>query len=169
MTDEIHTHQHGKSNDLGFEREDLSSRSIYAFLISLAVSCVLIFLILWGFYYYLDAYWRQHQPPQNPLVEATNEDPRAITPADITRFPQPRLEADERTELNGFRMYEEKVLHSYGWVDPNAQVVHIPIERAMQLITQRGLPTRSQDEARHSQPQHETGQTNRRPRKERKP
>jgi len=37
---------------------------------------------------------------------------------------------------------EEQTLNSYGWVDQNAGVVHIPIAEAMKLVAQRGLPTR---------------------------
>jgi hypothetical protein len=59
----------------------------------------------------------------------------------IQKFPEPRLEDDERTELNNFRYAEEEKLNSYGWVDQNAGTVHIPIERAMELVAQRGLST----------------------------
>jgi len=36
---------------------------------------------------------------------------------------------------------EEQTLNTYGWVDQKAGVVRIPIERAMQLIAERGLST----------------------------
>ncbi len=67
-----------------------------------------------------------------------------MTPGDITKFPQPRLESNERLEINDFRMQEEQTLNSYGWVDQQAGVVRIPIDRAMELLAQRGLPTRPQ-------------------------
>ena len=67
-----------------------------------------------------------------------------MTPSDIATFPQPRLESNERFEINDFRVQEEKILNSYGWVDQQAGVVRIPIDRAMQLLVQRGLPTRPQ-------------------------
>ncbi len=35
-----------------------------------------------------------------------------------------------------------KKLNSYGWVDRKHGVIRIPIERAMDLVAQRGLPTR---------------------------
>jgi hypothetical protein len=142
MSDDNLRHQHKIGEDIGFEREDLSSRSILAFLIALALIAVLIHFVLTGIYGYMDAREKQNQPPQNPLNTKPAADVRLITPADVTRFPQPRLESDERTEINGFRTEEEKRLNSYGWVDQNAGVVHIPIDRAMQLIAQRGLPTR---------------------------
>ena len=47
-------------------------------------------------------------------------------------------------EINEFRVQEEKTLHSYGWMDQQAGVVRIPIDRAMELVAQRGLPTRPQ-------------------------
>ncbi|HXF61889.1 MAG TPA: c-type cytochrome domain-containing protein, partial [Caldilineaceae bacterium] len=31
-------------------------------------------------------------------------------------------------------------LNSYGWVDPEAKIAHIPIERAMALVVESGLP-----------------------------
>jgi hypothetical protein len=63
-----------------------------------------------------------------------------VTPSDIEKFPQPRLEKNERLEITDFRLREERTLNSYGWVDEKAGVAHIPIERAMQLIAERGLP-----------------------------
>jgi hypothetical protein len=71
-------------------------------------------------------------------------DTRIVSPGDITKLPQPRLEGDERREINDFREQEEQTLNSYGWVDQKAGVVRIPIDRAMQLMAQRGLPTRPQ-------------------------
>jgi hypothetical protein len=38
-------------------------------------------------------------------------------------------------------LQEEQTLNSYGWVDEKTGVVRVPIERAMQLLAQRGLTT----------------------------
>jgi hypothetical protein len=35
------------------------------------------------------------------------------------------------------------VLGTYGWVDKNAGLVRIPIEEAMRIAVERGLPARS--------------------------
>jgi hypothetical protein len=141
------TIKHGKTSARAeFEREDLSARDVFNFLIGLAVVCVLVYFILRGMYAYLDAYQKAHQPPQSPLVKTTEIDTRMVGPEEITKFPQPRLEKNERLEINDLRLQEEKTLNSYGWVDEKAGVVHIPIERAMQLVVQRGLPTRAQNE-----------------------
>jgi hypothetical protein len=142
MSDDIHIDGHNQ--EVEFEREDLAPRPIFIFLITLTAICVLVYFILRGMYSYLDAYEGRHQPPQSPLVPQTRADTRAVMPDDITKFPQPRLETTEPLEINDFRLQEEKTLNSYGWVDQQAGVVHIPIDRAMQLLAQRGLPTRPQ-------------------------
>jgi hypothetical protein len=132
------------TREVEFEREDLASRPIFIFLITLALGCVLVYFILKGMYSYLDAYENRHQPPPNALVEQPRRDTRTVAPGDISRFPQPRLQSDERLEINDVRLQEENTLHSYGWVNQPAGVVRIPIDRAMQLLAQRGLPTRPQ-------------------------
>ncbi len=130
-----------------FEREDWRPSAVYGFLAFLAVLGVLVFFVIRGLYAYLDAYEQKRQPAQNPLVtSARSSDDRdasrnAIKEEIKQTFPEPTLETDERGQMNGFRLQEEQKLHSYGWVDQNAGVVRIPIDRAMELIAERGLPT----------------------------
>ena len=137
-----------RQNGLGFEGQDLGSKPIYGFLISLVVIGILIYYGIWGMFHMLDAYSRRHEGPVNPMVQAeqdTREPDAPRTNAKIQReFPEPRLEDNERTELAPFRYQEEQILNSYGWVDQNAGVARIPIQRAMELIVQRGLPTAPQ-------------------------
>jgi hypothetical protein len=59
-------------------------------------------------------------------------------------FPQPQLQETELQDLKTMRAEEERVLHSYAWVDPEANVVRIPIDRAIDLLAERGLPSRPQ-------------------------
>lgn len=143
MSEDLTTHEPNSGAE--FEREDLSSKSVFAFLAGLAVMLVLCSFLVAGIYHYLDAQEKAHQPVQNPLLPAASADTRSLnygkTEEQIkTTFPEPRLESTERTEINDFRMREEKTLNSYGWVDEKAGTVRIPIERAMQLVAERGLP-----------------------------
>ncbi len=142
MTDDIHINEHNEEAE--FEREDLGAKPVILFLVGLTVGCLLVALLLKGMYSYLDARENRHQPALNPLVQQTRSDLRSVTPGDITKFPEPRLETDEPREIRAFRVQEEQTLHSYGWVDQPAGVVRIPIDRAMELVAQRGLPTRPQ-------------------------
>lgn len=142
MSDDIHLD--GQNEEGEFEREDLAAKPILIFLLVLTGICVLVALLLRGMYSYMDARENRNQPDQSPLVQQTRADTRVVEPRDITRFPQPRLETNETMEINAFRLQEEQTLNSYGWVDQQAGVVRIPIDRAMELMAQRGLPTRPQ-------------------------
>ena len=131
-------HEHAEE---GYEHQDLGAQAVYAFLISLTVGGVVVYFVIWGFYHFMEARQREHQPPQNPMVKQVETDTRIVSPGEIRQFPEPRLETNERVEIKDFRLKEEQTLNSYGWVDQKAGVVRIPIERAMQLLAQRGLPT----------------------------
>jgi hypothetical protein len=136
MSEDMIRNGHG----VEIEQQDLRPSSDYAFLTGLAIAGVLIYFILWGMYHALDAYSRHHQPAVNPLVQP-EADTRVVAPGTFDKVPGPRLETNERLEINDFRLKEEQRLNSYGWVDQQAGIVHIPIERAMQLVEQRGLLT----------------------------
>jgi hypothetical protein len=138
--------QHGNIAGHGdFEHQDLAPKGIFVFLIVLAVATIICIFLMRGFYDVLDKYERGHQPPMSPMVTNVPEDTRHVAPGyPQTVFPDPKLEEDERTELGGIHMAEEETLYSYGWVDQQAGTVRIPIERAMDLIVQRGLPVRQE-------------------------
>jgi hypothetical protein len=141
----IETHE-GPSGHGDYERRDIGTREIFYFLAGLAVAVILVHLFLKGMYGYLDKRERVNQPAVSPLVANTPVDTRKVAPNyPDTAFPDPRLEMDERTQLNSIRLAEEQKLNSYDWVDQKAGTVRIPIERAMDLLAQRGLPVRPQE------------------------
>ena len=55
--------------------------------------------------------------------------------------PPPNLQTRPVQDFEAFRAREEGVLESYGWVDQKAGIVRIPIEEAMRLLVERGLPS----------------------------
>jgi hypothetical protein len=58
------------------------------------------------------------------------------------RPPAPRLQDNPQQELRELRARQESLLNGYGWVDKEAGVARIPIEDAMKMVVERGLPTR---------------------------
>jgi hypothetical protein len=54
--------------------------------------------------------------------------------------PAPRLQASPPLDLDALRAGEFKRLSSYGWISPQDDLIHIPIERAMELVLERGVP-----------------------------
>jgi hypothetical protein len=131
-----------------YERQDLQVSGILYFLLSLVVVTAICLIGLRGLFAFLDHRENVLQPPVNPLVTNVPTDTRRI-PGDPDEymkkaFPGPRLENDESKNISKERLNEENALYSYGWVDEQAGTVRIPIERAMDLLAQRGLPVRPQ-------------------------
>lgn len=142
MTDEI---KPGHAGNGSYERQDLRPSGILYFLLALAVAILLCVLLLRGVYAFLEHREKASQPPVSPLITSVPADTRHVAsgyPQSV--FPSPKLEEDERGQLKDIRINEDKALYSYGWVDEKAGTVRIPIERAMELVVQRGLPVRPQ-------------------------
>jgi hypothetical protein len=55
-------------------------------------------------------------------------------------YPAPRLQFDPAAVLQRFMTQERSRLGSYGWVDKDHGIVHIPIDEAMRRIAARGIP-----------------------------
>lgn len=75
------------------------------------------------------------------MVPRQNVVPPPRSPANTP--PPPVLQTNAKRDIRDLRAEENRILHSYGWVDRNAGVVRIPINRAIDILAQRGLPTRS--------------------------
>lgn len=68
------------------------------------------------------------------LFRVLSEGPPLTEPVPI---PKPRLQVAPARELEALRAAEDAVLNSYGWVDREAGIVRVPIERAMELLVER--------------------------------
>jgi hypothetical protein len=133
---------HAGNPEVTFESRDLSSRAVLGFLIALAIAGVLVHVGLWGIYKYMAGRELQPAPAQNAIMTSNQEMRRAGGDPQVM-FPAPRLQPNPVADLNKFRVHEEEVLNSYGWVDRASGKVHIPIEQAIAILAQTGLPTRA--------------------------
>jgi hypothetical protein len=138
-------HIHNSTGHGDYERRDIGVAGILYFLAALAFAGLVAYFIVDGLYHYLDKRSAEQQAPVSPLVTNAPADSRHIT-KDYPQatFPDPKLEEDERGQLNGIRLTEEQTLSSYDYIDQKAGTIRIPIDRAMDLIAQRGLPVRAQ-------------------------
>jgi hypothetical protein len=138
-------HPANSTGNGGYERRDIGAAGVLYFLLGLAVAGLLVYLIVAGLYSYLDKRSEAEQAPVNPLVTNAPTDTRLIPKGyPQSAFPDPRLEDDERGQLNAIRLKEEQTLATYNWIDQKAGTVRIPIDRAMDIVAQRGLPVRAQ-------------------------
>jgi len=145
-------HSANSTGNGGYERQDIGAAGVLYFLLGLAVAGFLVYFLVDGLYHFLDRRSEAEQAPVNPLVTNAPADTRHIPKqydGDYEKFlkenfPAPQLEIDERNQLDKIRKDEEKTLATYDYIDKNAGTVRIPIDRAMDLIAQRGLPVRAQ-------------------------
>lgn len=114
----------------GHETRDISVRVVAWSAFGLMVLTALIYFAVAGLF---QAFEHSHPSPDAASRIALH--PRM-------RAPAPRLQTNDAADLAKFRAAEEAQLHSYGWIDKSAGVVRIPIKRAMDLVAERGLPTR---------------------------
>ena len=116
------------------EESDVNIGPILGFGAGLSIVAVFVFFLVWVLFTYLSSREAARVPPQYPMA-ATERDRLP---------PEPRLQTNPRQDLSDLRAAEEQILGSYGWVDRNAGVVRIPIEEAMRIVVQKGLPTRQE-------------------------
>ncbi len=134
----------------GYEHEDFSTGAIVGSLIGLAVMCIVSFFIVVGMYHYLESTQMDHvaanpMVPMKPDTRHMTSNPKSNDPMDVMEveaFPKPRLQRDDVQEMREQLYGEEAKLQSYGWVDKDSGEARIPINRAMELVAARGLPTR---------------------------
>ena len=121
-----------EANDhvLGHQPYEERIRPVVLFTVWLAVGTVAVLGLMRLAHGAFEREAREGSKPIHPLA-AEREEP-----------PEPRLQAVPAQDLEAFRARELERLSTYGWVDRQAGVVHLPIERAMELVAKDGLPVR---------------------------
>ncbi len=116
------------ADDLKYETEDFSPRGIRWFTAGLAVLAVMVLVSMGALLWFLSGGWPPRQGIVTPMVPAPN------------MSPEPDLQVASSRDYQEMRAAEEAQLHSYRWVDREAGIAAIPIERAMELLASRGIP-----------------------------
>ena len=145
--------EHIQNPDVGHETSDVNVRGIAGFGAGLALCTVMVCLVLYGMFVLLRKGFTGTPVNVNALT-GTREPVPPSAEAAAKIFPEPRLQVDYYSDLDKVRADWDEHLNSYGWLDKNAGVVHIPIERAMQLTLQRGLPVRTAPQSMAAAPKH---------------
>ncbi len=116
------------------EHRDADTRTVALFGLALLSTVVFVLLLVFGFLRYLAS---KPAGSTGPLANFT------VAP------PEPHLQVSPSRDLQKLRASEDAALSSYGWVDQKAGIVRLPIDRAMDLVVQRGLPTRGDKPGRN--------------------
>jgi hypothetical protein len=106
-----------------YEVQDLSPASIVLMVVGLFASVILSFAVVAGI-----LAWQRPTERSVPAVE--EQQLRA----------GPRLEVDAAEDAQHLKQAASKRLQGYAWTDRKAGEVHIPIDRAIELLAKQGWP-----------------------------
>jgi len=120
-----------ENREVTYEREDVNARSSFWFGVWILVVMVVVALLVRPLYHMLAEEEAGSQPPAAYLPRAERGE---LEP------PGPRLQVHPEADLAAFRSQEDEILGGYGWVDKEKGVARIPIEEAMRLVAEQGLP-----------------------------
>lgn len=150
-------HQHGSQNpeeidaSKGFEQSDVRVTGIVVFLTALMVFVGVAGVLAYGIGKLINAQMNREDGPTSKWATTVNIRELGNLPnnpamqhkvAELTQqFPTPRVQLDDgNQDVADLHQREDLLLDHYTWVDRSQGKVRIPIDRAMQLIAQRGLP-----------------------------
>jgi len=115
----------------GYEKSDASPRGLLYFaLIMAAILAAAGLSLIWLFKYF--------QKAENPgsFIGAPFAGSQPLPPP-------PRIQSTPGADMQSYWQSQQNLLNTYGWIDRQNGIVRMPIERAMEILLERGLPTRS--------------------------
>ena len=126
-------HHHDGPKRVGHELRDVSVRPIVIFGVSLALLIAISMVLMRGLFSFFER-----------VEEGRDIKPSGIMTERPKQPPQPRLETQPIFTRKQIQANETAILESYGWLNEKTGSVRIPIRQAMQLIAERGLPSRTE-------------------------
>jgi hypothetical protein len=117
------------NESVAYERRDVNAWAIFWIGVGMISAALVIHTAVWWLFAAFDRREAQKGRPPATLVQTQ----RPATP-------EPRLQTNAPADLNSLRAAEKNELENYGWIDQQKGIVRIPIEQAMTLLVERGLP-----------------------------
>jgi hypothetical protein len=141
MSTEHHRNSHEtvgapRHSDVSFEERDIKVGTIYWYLIALGLATVLALIICIFILHFTSNLAASSDAPPPPSREAFPKD----------YPPEPRLqgvpghEFDAQKDLRYKLKADIDANEKLGWIDKNAGIAQIPVEDAMKIIAEKGLP-----------------------------
>ena len=116
-----------------YEHTDIDVAVGYKFATWLAVAMVISIAIVYGTFWFFEG---QEQSANT----AAQKYPLAV--GQVKAPPAPNLQTQPFRDIYSLRQAEALKLESYGWVDKEGGIARLPIDRAMEVMLQRGFASR---------------------------
>jgi hypothetical protein len=129
-----HATQHGPGEhhpETLHEENSIQFAPVLIFAVVMVIVSIATFLTVKIIERTFDTSWSRSEAPVSPLAQAQMP-------------PAPLLEVSSGQNRLDVRAREQAVINSYRWIDEKGGVVGIPVEEAIKLMAQRGLPARDQ-------------------------
>jgi hypothetical protein len=154
--DEMQLDSHGPDEidaSAGYEQADVRVTGIVVFLTALGIFVAVTGALCYGIGMLINAHMAKDDGPTTKWQQGRTVDVRGLgnlannpalqnKMAQLTQqFPTPRLQTDDgNQEIADLHAREDLLLNNYSWADRSQGKVRIPIDRAIELLAQRGLP-----------------------------
>ena len=148
MSTEMHNTSHGAAHggdgelrnpDVSYEKADVQATTIYWYLGALAISVILSYVVCVYVLRLTTKIAVEYDTPP-PVIRQEMGSAYEDMP------PEPRLQGvpghsnDPQTDLRLKIVADTEANQKYGWIDQNAGIAQIPVQDAMKIIAEKGLP-----------------------------
>lgn len=152
--DETQLGSHGPDEvdaSMGYEQQDIRVTGIVVFLTALGIFVAVTGLLCYGIGKIINAHMNKVDGPNNKWTQTVDIRQLGNLPNNpemqnkvaqlAQQFPEPRLQLDDgNQEIADLHAREDLLLNNYSWIDRSKGTIRIPIDQAMVLLAQRGLP-----------------------------
>ena len=126
--------------EMKYDRRDIKVPELKKWTIWITGSCIVCFFVSIPVYNYVStpggAWASVRGASREPAPKSQNRIPAG--------YPLIQDNLTTKKDIQELRIHEDEMLSSYGWVDQNNGVVRIPIDKAMNLVRERGVSTGNQ-------------------------
>ena len=129
--DTKHGQEHEAPAGIHHEISDVHVRPLAWLGVGLALLVVISIVAMKGVFTLLDRQLAQRDVAPPPMMTQRPQQP-----------PEPRLQTTPVPNRKLILEQENRQLTTYSWVDSKSGVVRIPVDQAMKLLAERGLPVR---------------------------
>lgn len=132
--------------DAGHEDRDINVRAIIKFFGFFAIFAVVVHLLLAWQWSFFNEDISKTDRKLSPLAAKS----RPKLPEDLQRIPEPRLQNTETHDITYWQKKENEILTGYQWINEKNKTVRIPIDRAIELLSnsdaasKRGIRVRAE-------------------------
>ena len=147
MSTESHNSAHNagalpEHDTVAFETRDVKARTIYVYLAVLAVAVILSYVVCVFILRATTKMAVESDTPPPPVRQEMGKDY-------LTMPPEPRLQGvpghrtDPQSDLREKLQEDIQANETAGWIDQTNGIAQIPVEDAMKIIAEKGLPAAS--------------------------